>query len=272
MVKFYKKNIGFSLAEVIVVLFIAILILVVIYGVYVYGQRIYRSGENSTEITQNSRLIFERLTREIRQATEIVTNLPADEASASGIGEIEFADGHLKSISEVDFAQGSLAPNQITLAATASNSDDFYNEMFIRIIEGTGTGQFRKIIDYATTTVKIATIDHDWITQPDASSRYKIGSEYYYIRYYLDGQSLKREIKSYYFGSDPNIETYVRWNVVDAGGNPANSLVFEDELTGEYIDELKIWSPSLGFIVLSGKFKKDQQKFNLFSQVTIRNL
>jgi phage tail sheath protein FI len=63
--------------------------------------------------------------------------------------------------------------DNITLAVSASADNDAYNDMEIEIIEGTGSGQSRNIIDYDGTT-KVATVDDDWDTTPDNTSKYHI--------------------------------------------------------------------------------------------------
>lgn len=84
---------GFTLIEVSVTMAILGLVLGSVYGVYNLSQKAYTTEENMVEVTQNGRVIFERLAREIRQATEIVTELPAEEASATST--IAFEDGHI---------------------------------------------------------------------------------------------------------------------------------------------------------------------------------
>lgn len=67
------------------------------------------------------------------------------------------------------------AASTITLAAGASATDDEYNNLYIVITGGTGSGQTRRITDYVGST-KVATVDEDWDTQPDATSTYSIQS------------------------------------------------------------------------------------------------
>jgi len=86
----YKK--GFTLTEILVVVVIFILLLEVVYSVYVLSQKGYQGGEDSAEIVQNARVILERMSREIRQAREVVSELSDDEAGATST--IEFEDGH----------------------------------------------------------------------------------------------------------------------------------------------------------------------------------
>lgn len=80
--------------EVSITLAILGLVLAAVYGVYFLSQRAYGIEENAIEITQNGRVILERLTREIRQASEIVTALPETEVLATST--IMFEDGHVQ--------------------------------------------------------------------------------------------------------------------------------------------------------------------------------
>jgi len=72
-----------------------------------------------------------------------------------------------------DQSAQSATANTITLAAAASGTNDIYNEMLIEITAGTGSGQVRKIIDY-NGAIKVATVEADWDTLPNATSVYRI--------------------------------------------------------------------------------------------------
>ena len=61
----------------------------------------------------------------------------------------------------------------ITLAATASAIDGTYNRNLLVLTDNTGVGQTRTIIDYDGST-KIAIVDREWRTNPDATSTYQI--------------------------------------------------------------------------------------------------
>ena len=61
----------------------------------------------------------------------------------------------------------------ITLAATSSALNDFYNGATISITGGTGSGQARFISDYVGST-KVATVSVAWATPPDGTSTYTI--------------------------------------------------------------------------------------------------
>ena len=89
---------GLTLIEVIISITILSLILLIVYSSLTLSRRSYIEGENIAEITQNGRVILERLSREIRQAKEIVTELPDvldSEIPEGAKSEIEFEDGHI---------------------------------------------------------------------------------------------------------------------------------------------------------------------------------
>jgi hypothetical protein len=61
------------------------------------------------------------------------------------------------------------AAGTITLDASASAVDDFYNNDLIYISAGTGVGQARIISDYVGST-KVATVASNWVTNPSSDS------------------------------------------------------------------------------------------------------
>lgn len=61
----------------------------------------------------------------------------------------------------------------ITLDASASASDDFYNDTSILTTGGTGVGQFRVISDYVGAT-KVATVTPAWVTNPSSDTTFAI--------------------------------------------------------------------------------------------------
>lgn len=80
----------------------------------------------------------------------------------------------VRSASDVDVGvaqSGSLSTIQLNTAASAL--DNYYNRMFVLIENGTGEGQARLIASYTGTT-RTATVARNWITAPDATSRYVI--------------------------------------------------------------------------------------------------
>ena len=67
------------------------------------------------------------------------------------------------------------ASTTITLKASSSSTDDYFNGLSITITGGTGSGQIRIIEDYVGST-KVATVDRAWTVTPDATSTYSITS------------------------------------------------------------------------------------------------
>ena len=61
----------------------------------------------------------------------------------------------------------------ITLDGSASATDDLYKWLECYIYGGTGLGQSRPIVGYVGST-KVATISPDWVTNPDATSTFKL--------------------------------------------------------------------------------------------------
>lgn len=75
-------------------------------------------------------------------------------------------------VSQSGTAQGGTI-NTIILASAASSTDGTYDPAIVRITGGTGSGQARMIIDYVGST-RVASVDRDWRTAPDATSTYDI--------------------------------------------------------------------------------------------------
>lgn len=261
--RIFKKR-GFTLTEVLVTIAILVLIIGAVYSAYVLTQRAYQEGEMAAELTQNGRVILERMSREIRQAKEIVTELPEERINPSN--EILFQDGHSSVVSEENTAQGGTA-NTVTLAPTASSEEDFYEDMFIKITGGTGSGQIREIDSYDGQT-KIAEIEDNWETIPDNTSIYKIDSSYYYIRYFRDVTDVRRQIIIYYFSGDP--DTFVPWDATPPDGQTLETLTLQDQLIGEYVTNLEFWG--LRVINISLTLTKNGKQLDLETKIFGRNL
>ena len=86
-------NRGMTLIEVIISLAIGSLIFILVSGIYAVSQNTYRFTDAKAEISQNGRVILDRIVREIRQSQRIVTVLPAA-AGDSAPDEVMFQDGH----------------------------------------------------------------------------------------------------------------------------------------------------------------------------------
>lgn len=61
------------------------------------------------------------------------------------------------------------ANGSITLDASASSTDDIYNDQLVAIVGGTGAGQVRRISDYVGST-QVASVEPNWATNPDNTS------------------------------------------------------------------------------------------------------
>ncbi len=89
-----KNSLGaFTLVEVLIAITIFILVVIAIFSLYLSGIGFYRRGTTRGELLQNGRVILERMSREIRQAREIVTELSETESGATST--ILFEDGHI---------------------------------------------------------------------------------------------------------------------------------------------------------------------------------
>lgn len=266
-----RKYQGFTLTEAIISVAIFSLVVLVVYSSYSLSRQSYLEGENVAEVTQNGRVILERLSREIRQAKEIVTELPQDRTDPPD--EIKFQDGHLPLISEDNTTQGG-GVNTITLAATASGQADFYKDMFLKITNGTGAGQIRKIYSYDGTT-KIAKLDSNWGTIPDNASSYKIDSSFYYIHYYLQGINIMRKVVTYCFSEDSvncvTPETYISWNATPPTGQSLLEVELEPAQTiGEYVANIEFWGSGVINIYLA--LEKKEKSIDFQTKIFGRNL
>lgn len=65
------------------------------------------------------------------------------------------------------------AAGTVTLDASASASDDYYNGCVVEIVAGTGAGQARLVTDYVGST-KVATISPNWVTNPASGSVFAV--------------------------------------------------------------------------------------------------
>lgn len=198
---------GFTLTEMMVVVAISLLIIGAVYSAYSLSRRGYLAGEEIAEITQNGRVILERMSREIRQTKEIVTELPSQ--------EIIFEDGHT----------------------------------------------------------------------PIPSPYGQLGSDYYYIRYYIytpessgEPKQLRRQYMVYCFDDicqpQPNVcSAYFRWNdtkIVDDTRIFPHPCNLEESIVGEYITNLNFTGLRVINIFLT--LAKKDKSFDLETKIFGRNL
>ncbi|MFA6421987.1 MAG: prepilin-type N-terminal cleavage/methylation domain-containing protein [Candidatus Buchananbacteria bacterium] len=90
-----KNKKGFTLIEIMISLTISILLFFILAESYSLSQKIYFTTDAKAEITQNGRVILDRLIRELRQTPDIITDLPETVGAGSPAAkEIIFQDGH----------------------------------------------------------------------------------------------------------------------------------------------------------------------------------
>ncbi|MFA5125136.1 MAG: hypothetical protein WC473_04955 [Patescibacteria group bacterium] len=88
-------NSGFTIVEIVVSITIAIIIFLLITSTYVISQNAYSQTDVTAELTQNGRVMLDRLVREIRQAQRLSNVLPTDTSDPEALpNEIKFLDGH----------------------------------------------------------------------------------------------------------------------------------------------------------------------------------
>jgi len=199
----YSK--GFTIIEITVTMSILIIVVMAVLGISFLGQRFYRHGELRAEILQNGRVVSERMAREIRQADEVVTQLPQvpDLPDNPPLAEIEFQDGHTPS-------------------------------------------------------------PYDYL-----------GSEYYYIRYYIavSTNEVHRKYIVYCFDDCGTCTEYFRWNDAKMVGEVevgTSACELEDRIIGEYVQDMNFWGA--GLINISLTMQKETEQIDLNTKVLGRNL
>jgi prepilin-type N-terminal cleavage/methylation domain-containing protein len=105
---FFKKNLkrfsaerllkqkGFTLFEILVALSLFVVIILIVGSIFILAQKSYSKGAGEAELTQNIRVSLDRISRELRQTTNIATSLPATNSDPLNppTEEIFFQDGH----------------------------------------------------------------------------------------------------------------------------------------------------------------------------------
>jgi prepilin-type N-terminal cleavage/methylation domain-containing protein len=91
-----KKLSGFTLPEILVSMSLFVLIIILVNSVYTLSQRAYNKNSDIAELTQNARVSLDRMSREIRQSNEIVTEMPTtdDDPENQPATELFFQNGH----------------------------------------------------------------------------------------------------------------------------------------------------------------------------------
>jgi len=139
------------------------------------------AGESSTdEIYDNNLIVIvggtgagqSRVIVEYNGTSKVATVGQVWEVTPDNTSEYEILADHQSDIVHHGLAQAGGATS-ITLATTASATDDVYNGSLVYLSTSTGAGQARLITDYDGTT-KVATVSPAWATNPGANTVYKI--------------------------------------------------------------------------------------------------
>lgn len=128
------------------------------------------------------------------------------------------------------------ASGTITLDASASAVDDFYNDCIILITSSTGVGQARVITDYVGST-KVATIAPNWATNPGATSTFAILPSNGALRPTVTGRTLDVTATGAAGIDWANIENPT--TTVDLANTSINTVQTVVDVTGEVI-----WNPA----------------------------
>jgi type II secretory pathway pseudopilin PulG len=102
MNKIIKQNlikdnmVGFTLLETIASVSLFVIIIILVSNIYLVTQRAYTKNSELAELTQNARVSLDRISRELRQASNIVTTLPETNTDPLDppTNQIFFQDGH----------------------------------------------------------------------------------------------------------------------------------------------------------------------------------
>lgn len=89
-----------------------------------------------------------------------------------------------------------------------------------------------------------------------------------YIRYYLNGANLMREHSAYYFNTDKL--TYVTYNSVDQNGQSALFKNLENNIIGEYFNQIKFWGAN-DLVNIYLKLTKNTNTFEIETKAFARN-
>ncbi len=259
---------GFTLIEILIATTIFALIITLIGGVLFLSSRIYLEGEKNMEIMQNARVVFDALSRELRQSRRVASPLSEDPDEA--LDEIIFQDGHLEIIIEEGITRGGQG-KEIVLDSNSSSEDDFYKDAYLKIVEGPSNlkGEIRKINGYDGEE-RVAILETPFDDDDYFGLEYVIDTSYYYIRYYLDDYGfVRREVFAFYFSGEPS--SYVPFNLNPPLGETMEKEILEESrIIGEHFESILFWGENpinVSFMInLRGK------EVNLEKRIFGRNL
>jgi hypothetical protein len=135
-------------------------------GVYQQGETL--SSEDAAAALRDAGLLLETWDNE---NLSIYTHREISHALTSGTQTYYIGRGG--DIKETSGTAQSGTSNTITLASGEITDDDEYNDFVIVLDGGTGSGQYRSIIDSVASTDAV-TVNSDWATTPDNTTTYYI--------------------------------------------------------------------------------------------------
>ena len=91
------NNRGYTVIEILTAITLGLIVLTSIYSLYSTSQKVSERTSQEAELTQNARIALDRISREIRQTQEILTDLPEDldDPINPPANQIKFQDGHI---------------------------------------------------------------------------------------------------------------------------------------------------------------------------------
>jgi len=94
-----------------------------------------------------------------------------------------------------------------------------------------------------------------------------VTSQIQYLKYYLEGNLLRRQIIVYDFETNPGV--YVYWNDTDPFGEPRQNIL-EDKIIGEYFSNIDFYG--LDVINLDITLEKNDERIKIKSIIFPRNI
>lgn len=106
------KPLAFTLIELVIAIGMALIVVSSTVAITILVQREVANGSSKFESVQNSRIVVDRITRDLRQTNNIVTTLPDIYGAVPGNNEIEFENGHDES-QEINYIKYYLSGNDL---------------------------------------------------------------------------------------------------------------------------------------------------------------
>ncbi|MBU2575554.1 prepilin-type N-terminal cleavage/methylation domain-containing protein [Patescibacteria group bacterium] len=151
---------GFTLFEALIAITIGVTLLALLLSIYSLSLRSLGDGQKRAELTQDSRITIERITRDIRETRHIATILPEDKDDPENPppNEIELQDGHTDTLQYIRYyLSDTNLRRQIRqyyfetapeILVPYDAEDDFGNPPELNIMSDHLAGKFIEDIDY----------------------------------------------------------------------------------------------------------------------------